>query len=150
MKNFLLLTARSHLFFLLFLSIQMFAQPYADAIVGKWISQDKRTVVEVSKNSTNNYIARIDKIRYPIDPETNKPKTDTKNPDPAMRGRPLIGLQVLHQLNYKDGYWQNGKIYNTVTGKSYDCDVWLEKPDKLKMKAYWYFLSHTELWTRVE
>ena len=33
-----------------------------------------------------------------VDPETGRPWTDKNNPDPAQRGRPLVGVPVLYGL----------------------------------------------------
>ncbi|MBC8173052.1 MAG: DUF2147 domain-containing protein [Chitinophagales bacterium] len=136
----------SVLFSVLF-AFSLSAQSYSDAIIGKWKSEDKKTVVEIYKQG-NVYLGKIVWIAQPIDTDTGKPRTDIENPDPAKRNVPLIGLVVMRNLQFKDGFWKDGEIYNSGNGETYDGDIWLENNDLLKMKAYWYFMSQTESWTR--
>ena len=42
--------------------------------------------------------ATIAKPKSSVDPQTGLPWTDKNNPDPAHRGRPLIGVPVLYGL----------------------------------------------------
>jgi uncharacterized protein (DUF2147 family) len=47
-----------------------------------------------------------------VDPETGRPWTDKHNPDPAQRGRPLVGVVVLYGL-VPDGTGRcSGRLYN--------------------------------------
>lgn len=130
------------------LSAFSLAQSYSDAILGKWKSSDGKTTVEIYK-SGNTYSGKIVGLQEPYD-ASGKPRTDIKNPDVSLRNRPLIGLLVLSNLKFKDGFWKGGDIYSSQNGKSYTCDVWLEGNDILKMKAYWYFMYHIEEWNRVK
>ncbi|HET8964224.1 MAG TPA: DUF2147 domain-containing protein [Chitinophagales bacterium] len=132
----------------LLLSATSMAQSYSDAILGKWKSSDGKTTVEIYK-SGNTYSGKIVGLQQSND-ASGKPRTDLENPDASLRNRPLIGLLVLKNLKFKDGYWKDGEIYSSQNGKSYTCDIWLEGNDILKMKAYWYFMHQTEDWKRVK
>jgi uncharacterized protein (DUF2147 family) len=123
------------------------AQQYADAITGKWKSEDKKTVVEIYRQGDVFY----GKIVWQANPNdaNGNPRKDTENPDPAKRNRPMMGLVVLYDLVYKDGFWQDGEIYNAQNGETYDAEVWLEGNDKLRLKIRWYFMHETQTWTRV-
>jgi len=120
-----------------------------DVLLGTWLSEDKRCKAEIYA-SGGKYYGKIIWIFEQTDPETGKPKTDKNNPNPEKRNRPLIGLMVLWDFEFIDGFWQGGYIYNPQTGKVYDCDIWLEGNDTLVMRGYWGILYHTEKWTRVE
>ena len=133
--------------FFLFLSSVAFSQSYADAILGKWKSEDGKTVVEIYK-SGNEYKGKIVWLAVPNDGSGN-PRTDLENPDPKKRSRPLMGLTVLYHLYYEDGYWQDGEIYNSQNGETYDVDVWLEGKDTLNLKVYWYFMHETQTWKKL-
>ena len=51
--------------------------------------------------------------------ETGRPWTDKHNPDPAQRGRPLVGVPVLYGLVPEGpGRW-SGRLYNVDNGNSY-------------------------------
>ena len=100
--------------------------------------------------SNKKYFGKILWQYEKIDPETGQPKVDKENPDPAKRNRPIIGLQVLKDFEFKDGFWQNGYVYNSQNGKTYSCEIWLEGKDVLVLRGYWGLVYHTEKWTRVK
>ena len=63
--------------------------------------------------------ATIAKPKSSVDPQTGLPWTDKNNPDPAHRGRPLIGVPVLYGLVPDGpGRW-SGRLYNIDNGNSY-------------------------------
>ena len=81
------------------------------------------------------------------------PKVDRKNPDPALRNRPILGLQVIEGLTAAgDNRWENGTCYDPESGKSYQCKVRLEKPDRLEIRGFVGFslLGRTYVLTRKE
>jgi uncharacterized protein (DUF2147 family) len=64
-------------------------------------------------------------------------KTDRRNPDPALRDRPILGLQVMKGLTPKgDGRWGNGTCYDPETGKNYRCKMHLTSPGRLELRGY--------------
>lgn len=127
----------------------VFGQSYDQAIKGVWLSEDKRCKAEVYEKN-GKYYGKIIWLFEPNDPKTGKPKLDANNPEESKRNRQLIGLLVLWDFSYKDGFWQDGYVYNPSSGKIYDCDVWLEGKDVLVLRGYWGLIYHTEKWTRVQ
>jgi uncharacterized protein (DUF2147 family) len=64
-------------------------------------------------------------------------KVDRKNPDPALRNRPILGLQVIKNLTAKgDNRWGNGACYDPENGKSYKCKMRLASPGRLELRGY--------------
>jgi uncharacterized protein (DUF2147 family) len=64
-------------------------------------------------------------------------KVDRKNPDPALRSRPILGLQVMSGLTAKgDKRWGSGSCYDPQTGKNYKCKMLLASPDRLEMRGF--------------
>jgi len=64
-------------------------------------------------------------------------KIDRRNPAPALRTRPILGLQVMRGLIAKgDNRWENGICYDPESGKNYKCKMQLVPPDKLKLRGY--------------
>ena len=64
-------------------------------------------------------------------------KVDRKNPNPALRKQPILGLQVINGLSVKgDKQWENGICYDPETGKSYKCKMRLASPGRLKLRGY--------------
>jgi uncharacterized protein (DUF2147 family) len=74
---------------------------------------------------------------YRKDGPVGKSKVDRKNPDPSLRNRPILGLQVMKGLTAKgDSRWGNGSCYDPETGKSYRCKMHLASPDRLELRGY--------------
>jgi uncharacterized protein (DUF2147 family) len=65
------------------------------------------------------------------------PKIDRKNPDAALRSRPIIGLQVIEGLSAA-GYdtWEHGKCYDPESGNTYRCKLQSISPDRLELRGY--------------
>jgi uncharacterized protein (DUF2147 family) len=73
----------------------------------------------------------------PLDGPVGETKVDRKNPDPALRARPILGLQIMNGLTDKgDNRWGNGTCYNPETGKSYKCKMHLVSPDRLEVRGF--------------
>ncbi len=64
-------------------------------------------------------------------------KIDKKNPDPTLRTKPVLGLQVMRGLTPKgNNKWADGACYDPETGKTYKCKMKLIAPGQLKMRGY--------------
>ena len=77
------------------------------------------------------------------------------NPDPTLRARKLIGLQLLSGFVRDDGQenvWTGVQIYSPVEGKTYSCTLTLENGKTLRVRGYigLSVLGKTQIWTRVE
>ncbi|MBL0279477.1 MAG: DUF2147 domain-containing protein [Bacteroidetes bacterium] len=66
----------------------------------------------------------------------------------GKRNRPLIGLQVLKDFEFKRWLLENGYVYNSQNSKTYSCEIWMEGKDVLVLRGYWGLVYHTERWTR--
>jgi uncharacterized protein (DUF2147 family) len=84
---------------------------------GLWLAQDGAHV-KVGPCGAG-LCATIASPKSAVDPETGRPWTDKYNPDPAQRGRPLVGVPVLYGLVPDGpGRW-SGRLYNVDDGNSY-------------------------------
>lgn len=108
----------------------------ADKILGVWWNDEKTTKIEVEKKD-GKYIGTI-VYMIPEKYENGEPPKDDENPDPELRSRSLIGLQILNGFMYnpKKEEWKDGTIYDPKSGKTYDCYGWLESDDLLKLKGF--------------
>ncbi|HVZ51279.1 MAG TPA: DUF2147 domain-containing protein [Pseudolabrys sp.] len=78
------------------------------------------------------------------------PGTDTKNPDPALRGRPTLGMPILLQMTPSRANEWSGSIYNAEDGRIYAGSISLVGPDTLQVKGCVLgILCGGENWTRV-
>ena len=81
-----------------------------------------------------------------------EPGTDSKNPDPNLRGRPTLGMPILlgMQPSSKPNRWE-GQIYNSQDGHTYSANISLLDPETLRVQGCFLgFLCGGENWTRVE
>lgn len=111
----------------------------ANRICGKWESSEKNLVVEVYAYK-NTYRAKM--IRFTGGVTKDKPMeaiTDKKNPDPALRNRKVLGLDVVENLQYnpKSNSWEGGKIYEVQGGKYWNAAASIDTDGTLKVKGYW-------------
>jgi uncharacterized protein (DUF2147 family) len=75
--------------------------------------------------------------------------TDSNNPDPAKRGRPILGVPILLEMKQTTPDRWEGKVYNAQNGKFYDSSVTLVSDDQLEIKGCVLgFLCGGEMWTR--
>jgi uncharacterized protein (DUF2147 family) len=130
----------------------------ADSIVGLWRTDptDKGYAhVEVSREGElfEGRVVWLSQPHFPPgDPEAGRPKVDRLNPDPELRGQPIIGLPLMSGFRYVDGVWRGGRIYDPETGKTYKCVLRLGDDGKLKVRGYVgiSLLGRTTVWERVD
>ena len=90
-------------------------------------------------------------MRSPFDDEGCDLR-DRNNPEPALRQRPVVGLEILHGLTPgADGTWTDGRIYDPGSGSTYTCNIVLDGDDRLRLRGYIGIplLGRTTTWTRV-
>ena len=139
-------------FILMFLSSFMFVAfaQEKDMLMGKWLTAGGDAQVQVYQNS-GKFSGRIIWLKNPND-EKGKPQLDGKNPEQALKKRPLIGTEILQGFNYmEDGVWEGGTIYDPKTGKIYSCKISLMSRDKINVRGFVgiSLLGRTETWSRV-
>jgi len=123
-------------------------------IIGLWFNEEKDAKIEIFQEG-NTYNGKIVWLDEEIDPDTGKAKTDKNNPEPELRSRPTLGLQILNDFEYdEDGLWEDGSIYDPKSGKTYKCKITMEEPNTLYVRGYigksWMGLGRTTEFSRVE
>ncbi len=77
-------------------------------------------------------------------------KLDRFNKNPALRGRPLLGLYIFRGLKPAGGSWK-GSIYNPNDGGTYAATVTLKPSGALEVKGCVVWpLCKTQVWARVK
>ncbi|WP_165852025.1 DUF2147 domain-containing protein [Mucilaginibacter terrenus] len=103
------------------------------------MSAEKNLAVEVYRVQ-GTYKAKI--IYFTGGVTRDKPMetiTDKKNPNPALRERKVLGLNVLEGLTYNgNNSWENGTIYEVQSGKYWNAAAHLDTNGLLKVKGYWH------------
>lgn len=132
------------LFLLALASTSTFAQN-SDAIIGKWLNEEKDGTVEIYKQG-NQYFGKI------IWMERGADTIDEKNPDANLKNRKLMGTNILQDFVFDvgDKQWQDGTIYDPKKGKTYSCLMWFNDNGSLSIRGYIGFsmLGRTTVWTR--
>jgi uncharacterized protein (DUF2147 family) len=77
---------------------------------------------------------------------------DRHNPDPAKRGRPIVGVAILLGMKLAQPNEWRGEVYNAENGKIYDARISLKTPDVLSIKGCVLggLFCGGEDWTRVK
>jgi uncharacterized protein (DUF2147 family) len=136
--------------FLFFFFASFLVQAQSESsILGLWYNTEKTAQVEILKKGSE----FIGKIVWMKDPNPGgKPALDKDNPNPKLKSRPLMGLNLLEGLKFDSGMWEDGTIYDPKTGKTYSCQVTLKSKDVLEVKGYIGFslIGRTVEWTKVK
>lgn len=133
---------------LLILSLISLGIQANDDILGYWLSESGRAVIEITKDS-GEYNGTLKWLLVEHTGEHN-PALDNENPDESLRKRKLNGLKMLSGFKYDDGEYEGGKIYDPKSGKTYNAYMELENKDKLKLRGYVgiSLFGRTSYWSR--
>ena len=121
-----------------------------DAVIGVWKNSSGKGHVQIYKQE-GKYYGKIIWLLNDKD-EKGQPKVDRKNSDPAQRSKPLIGLVMMRDFEYKNGEWANGYIYNPSDGNEYKAYLKMQDNSTLTVRGYVGFswFGKTDIWTRVQ
>jgi uncharacterized protein (DUF2147 family) len=118
-------------------------------IAGPWLTEDGKGAVEIYPCGAA-LCGRIVWLRTPLGPD-GAPLTDGRNPSPALRQRPLCGLQILGDFRPSGpNAWEDGWIYSPENGKTYHATMALQDASTLRVRGYVGIplLGETQTWTR--
>jgi uncharacterized protein (DUF2147 family) len=135
-------------FILLLTGPHLMAQTKADDITGVWLTNGKEPAKIHVYKAGDKFFGKIVWLKNPA--KDGKPKVDSKNPDKNKQSQPIIGLVILQNFTFDDDEWEDGKIYDPESGKTYSCNISLDGNNKLKVRGYIgvSLLGRTETWTR--
>ncbi|WP_174278709.1 DUF2147 domain-containing protein [Sphingomonas bacterium] len=108
-------------------------------IGGHWLTPGGEAVVEVAPCGA----ALCGRIVRVVKPRPG-PQVDARNPDPALRGRPIIGLVILAALRPDADRWR-GRIYDPESGRTYRAEV-ARGGTALKVKGCFGPFCRSQLW----
>ncbi|MBW2280715.1 MAG: DUF2147 domain-containing protein [Deltaproteobacteria bacterium] len=119
---------------------------------GLWWAERGSAKVEIARCG-DALCGRVAWLRHPFD-EHGCDLRDAENPDPALRGRPVVGLSLLRNLRASPddpGEWNGGDIYDPTSGRTYDAVLQMDGPDQLRVRGYFHIrlLGRTTTWFRV-
>jgi uncharacterized protein (DUF2147 family) len=114
----------------------------ADTILGRWRDASGRVEIEIYKDS-GKYHGKIVWLKEPNYRENDrrgmggKPRIDRDNPDPALRIRPLMHMDLIRGCVFSDnGRWEKGALYDPLRGRTYGCSISMDGTGKLNVRGY--------------
>ncbi|MDA8088265.1 MAG: DUF2147 domain-containing protein [Nitrospiraceae bacterium] len=121
----------------------------ADAIAGTWLTRNGDAQVAIYRQG-GQFLGKLAWLRQPND-DNGRPSLDGNNPDPRLRGRPILGMVIIHAAYMGGNSWK-GRVYDPDNGSTYSCSITMASPDALKLRGYLGFsiFGRTETWKRVK
>lgn len=129
---------------------QVQAQPKQQSkninVVGVWLTEAKSSHVELFDCGDGTPCGKITWLN----PDVAGDGVDLYNPDPNLRSRKLVGLQIMQGYRLRrQGNWTGGRVYDAETGKTYGSRLRLLNNNTLQIKGCLGPICETQIWTRV-
>lgn len=125
------------------------AQMSSDKIIGIWELEDKTSKMEVYKEG-NTYYGKL-LFGKDVMNEDGTSKKDIHNPNLELRENNIIGSTYITNLKFTGKEWEEGKVYDSTTGKLWNCYVKIKDED-LHFTGYWgaKWLGTTYVYKRIK
>lgn len=118
----------------------------AGAVRGDWVTQ-RGARVRVAACG-DGLCGTLVGLPQPLDPVAGQPQKDTNNPDPALRERPRLGIQIIKGMRSTGGgRWSGGRIYDPQTGKTFDSRMSLNPDGTLTVEGCIAIICQAQAWT---
>lgn len=118
-----------------------------DKILGTWVNEEQTTHIEIYRED-GKFFGRI--VWLPVTTDVNgDPLRDKNNPDSELRDRPILGIPILEDFEYKNGEYVEGTIYSPKNGKKAKPTLQLTSDDELSIKIKKGVIRRTVTWKRV-
>ena len=135
--------------FSLFCIVSMYGQADADRIVGTYLAKLSRNDAKVKAfKYKDGYRLQIIWLKETKNPDGSL-KVDKNNPDEKMRTTPMTQVVLIDKVSYVNGKWQNGRIYDPTSGKSYKVELKLDG-NSLEVKGKLGPFSKNMYWTKIQ
>ncbi len=127
-----------------------------DDNLGIWNNEEKDAKIEIFK-CAEKYCGKVVSLTEPNYSTGSKegkpgtPKLDRRSPDPGLRSRPIVGLQIMNGFVFAgDRLWKDGTVYDPKRGKTYSGMMTLVSPSQLKLRGFIGvpLMGRTAIWTR--
>jgi len=118
----------------------------ADPIEGEWLTQNGASKVRIGPcpDRPNLMCGVVSWL-----PAAKARDLDTRNPDAALKTRPILGASTI--LGFKQaapGKWTGGKLYDPSTGKSYNGKLSANPDGTLKVEGCIVMVCQGQTWKR--
>ncbi|MBL0925544.1 MAG: DUF2147 domain-containing protein [Sphingomonadaceae bacterium] len=125
---------------LLFMSV---AASAAAPVTGSWVTQSRDGVVEIYECGAS-LCGKI--AKFLVMPPAGAGAKDINNPNKALRGRTILGMNILTGFKAVGNEWK-GQIYDPKSGKTYRSVVYKGKSGNLVVKGCIGPFCQAQTWT---
>jgi uncharacterized protein (DUF2147 family) len=115
----------------------------AAPVTGRWVTQSKDGIVEIYECGAT-ICGKLAKFLVP--PPNGVGQKDINNPNKALRGRTLLGLDILSGFKEAGNEWK-GQIYDPKSGKTYRSIIYKGKSGNLVVKGCIGPFCQAQSWT---
>jgi uncharacterized protein (DUF2147 family) len=140
-------------FLFLFASLFFCAHLSAQSCLGYWITIDdesglKKSVVELYKKDGKMY----GKVVYIYKRGKDGPHSLCDQCEGSLKNKPVMGMQIVKNMNWNGSEWEDGTILDPDNGKIYDAKIWInsENYTKLNVRGYIGPFFRTQTWLKTE
>jgi uncharacterized protein (DUF2147 family) len=114
-----------------------------EPIEGIWLTEEGTSKVEIYQNG-DQYFGKIVWMDQSMAKGGNP--VDKNNPDKNLRNRPLMGMDMLYNLQKRNGKWY-GKLYAPMRGITLDVVIERQVATKLVVNISYLGFSRQQIWT---
>lgn len=123
---------------MLLLSTYSYGQKLAaDKIIGVWESVDGEVKLKFDIFKQNGkYFGKLLWASNMFEADGKTPKKDSKNPNKNLKDRSRQNIINITNLQYDDGEYTGGKLYNPTDGSTYSLKAKLKNNNLLEFRGY--------------
>jgi uncharacterized protein (DUF2147 family) len=110
--------------------------------VGVWLAEDG---AKIRIGPCGRYLCGV-----LVEPARDAAPTDRNNADPAKRGRPLAGIEVLISMRRDAANKWTGHVYNLDDGKIYEAHLIENDESKIRIEGCWLGICGGQNLTRIK
>lgn len=118
--------------------------------VGTWITIDDKRQVDIAQvkiyEKNGMFYGKVTKLL----PDALTRTCEGCSGD--QKGQPVEGMIMIRDMKPNgDNYWSNGKILDPKSGRHFNCSMWLEDPNTLKVRGSFgiSLIGRTQTWKRL-
>ena len=112
--------------------------PTGYQLLGVWESEEKNLQIEMFEKG-GEFFGRMIYFKCSSE-EIMRTVEDIENPNRALVNRKLLGLTLVTHLAYQgDNVWDNGKIYDPNSGRTFEARIQLSGSESATVRGYWKY-----------
>ena len=123
----------------------------AQSPIGTWVTIDDKRQVDIAHVKIYKEDGKLHGKVVKLLPEARN--RTCKGCSGEEKGRPIEGMTLIKDIESNgDQYWTNGTLFDPNSGRNFDCTLWLDEPNVLKVRASFgiSLLGRTQTWKRLK